>query len=150
MGALYSKYLHAVFFSFVSNKFWFVKMKDDLPKQFERSVSAESHGGSQGAAFVYNITFSIENSIAENWLQWMINEHIPEVMNTGCFIGHRILRLLETNETDGPTYAIQYHAASKADYNRYISLHAEALRKKGFDKWGNQFIAFRSVMEVVR
>ena len=56
---------------------------------------------------------------------------------------------MEVDETDGPTYAIQYHAESKALYNRYIDKFSDDMRKKSIDKWGNQFIAFRSVMQVV-
>ncbi len=124
-------------------------MKDDLEKQFASDSSSESRGGSEDGNFIYNITIKIEKSIAESWLQWMIGEHIPDVMNTRCFVSQRVLRLLDVDESEGPTYAIQYTAASKADYNRYISLHAEGLRQKNFDKWGNGFIAFRNVMKVV-
>ncbi|HAK12810.1 MAG TPA: DUF4286 domain-containing protein, partial [Chitinophagaceae bacterium] len=43
----------------------------------------------------------------------------------------------------------QYYAESKADYNRYIEHHAQRLRKDGTDKWGDQFVGFRSLMQVV-
>ena len=46
-------------------------------------------------------------------------------------------------------YAIQYHAESKAQYNRYIETYAPDMRQKGLDKWGDRFIAFRSVMQIV-
>lgn len=99
---------------------------------------------------IYNVTIKVEESIASAWLDWLLNEHIPEVMSTGCFSSHKVVRLLEVDETEGPTYAIQYNADSKADYNRYIQLHAPGMRQKSFDKWGNSFIAFRSVMQVVQ
>lgn len=99
---------------------------------------------------IYNVTIKVEQSIADAWLQWLLNEHIPDIMQTGCFSSHRVVRLLEVDESEGPTYAIQYHADSKADYNRYIEMHAVEMRQKSFDKWGNQFMAFRSVMQVVQ
>lgn len=99
---------------------------------------------------IYNVTIQVSARIAESWLQWLLEEHIPDVISTGCFTGHRVLRLLEVDESEGPTYAVQYDAASKSDYNRYIAIHSAAMRKKGFDKWGDSFIAFRSVMEVVQ
>lgn len=98
---------------------------------------------------IYNVTIKVDHSITENWLTWLKEEHIPEIINTGCFTHATILRLLETDETDGITYAVQCHAANKESYNRYISQFADNLRKKSFDKWGNNFIAFRSVMMVV-
>jgi hypothetical protein len=99
---------------------------------------------------IYNVTIKVEGSIADAWLQWTLDEHIPDVMKTGCFSSYKVVRLLETDESEGPTYAIQYHADSKADYNRYIQLYAADLREKSFAKWGNQFIAFRSVMQVIQ
>ena len=98
---------------------------------------------------VYNVTTKVDNSIADAWLAWMKNEHIPDLINTGCFTHAVILRLMEVDETDGPTYAVQYHAESKAQYNRYILQYAEGMRKRVNDKWGDRFISFRTIMQVV-
>ena len=98
---------------------------------------------------IYNVTIKIANAIHTGWLQWLKEEHIPEVIQTGCFTYATILRLLEVDDTEGPTYAIQYFAESKGLYNKYIESHAPIMRQKSFDKWGNQFIAFRTVMQVV-
>lgn len=98
---------------------------------------------------IYNATVKAEQSIADAWLQWMFDEHIPDTMRTGCFSGYRVVRLLDIDDSEGPTYAFQYNAESKADYNRYIELYAPELSRRSFDKWGDAFIAFRSLMEVV-
>ena len=99
---------------------------------------------------IYNVTIKVEQAIANAWLQWLLNEHVPDVMSTGCFTSHKVVRLLEVDDSEGPTFAIQYTAESKASYNLYILKHAEEMRKRSFDKWGNRFIAFRSVMQVVQ
>lgn len=98
---------------------------------------------------IYNVTVKVEPPYAEAWLDWLRKEHIPEIVGTGCFTHATIGKLLETDESDGITYAVQYHAPSKALYNRYIDKFAGEMRQKAFDKWGNKFIAFRSVMQVV-
>ncbi|MEP7238617.1 MAG: DUF4286 family protein [Ferruginibacter sp.] len=98
---------------------------------------------------VYNVTIKVTNAIHNNWLQWLKEEHIPEVLQTACFTHAAILRLLEVDDTEGPTYTAQYFAESKGLYNNYIENHAAIMRQKSFDKWGDQFIAFRSVMQVV-
>ncbi len=100
--------------------------------------------------FIYNITINVNWNIHDHWKQWMKEEHMPEVIHTGCFTGSQLVRVLETEEQDGPTYAAQYYAESRADYNRYIELYADELRKKSIDRWGNGFIAFRSLMQVVQ
>jgi len=99
--------------------------------------------------FIYNVTIKVANKVSEEWLEWLKKEHIPEVIATGCFYEYTILRLLEVDDSEGPTYAIQYKAESKSSYNKYIEQHAQLLRQKSFDKWGDNFIAFRSVMQIV-
>ncbi len=98
---------------------------------------------------VYNVTVKVDAGIAQDWLVWLQTEHITEVVGTGCFTHASILKLLEVDDTEGPTYAIQYFSESKALYNQYIEKYAGIFRQKSFDKWGNKFIAFRSVMQVV-
>ncbi|MES2430068.1 MAG: DUF4286 family protein [Bacteroidota bacterium] len=98
---------------------------------------------------VYNVTSQVHHSIQNEWLQWMKTEHIPEMINTGCFTHAIILQLLEVDTSEGPTYAVQYFAESKSLYNNYIENFSPSIRKKSLSKWGDKFIAFRSVMQVV-
>ena len=98
---------------------------------------------------VYNVTIKVNASIASDWLAWLQDEHIIEVIATRCFSGANIMRLLEVDDAEGPTYAIQYFAENRQLYDQYIEKYAGIMRQKSFDKWGDKFIAFRSVMEVI-
>lgn len=98
---------------------------------------------------VYNVTTKVTTAIQQQWLQWIKEEHIPDIISTGCFTHATVLQLMEVDDSEGPTFAVQYFAESKALYNNYIEKHAAAMRQKAFDKWGNQFIAFRSLMQVI-
>jgi hypothetical protein len=98
---------------------------------------------------IYNVTVKLDNEIEENWVRWMLDEHIPMLMQTGLFKDARLCRLLEQEEADGVTYIAQYFCESIAEYNTYISEHAQVMREHGFKKFGNKFLAFRTVMEVV-
>ena len=98
---------------------------------------------------IYNVTSKVDHTISTAWLQWMKEEHIPEIIATGCFTKATILQLLETDDSEGPTFAIQYTAESKALYNRYLEKFAPEMRQKVMAKWGNKFIAFRSIMQVI-
>ncbi|MFL5788417.1 MAG: DUF4286 family protein [Flavisolibacter sp.] len=98
---------------------------------------------------IYNVTVKVETEIAEKWLKWLLHEHIPEIMKTRCFIDYKVARLLEVDDSDGPTYAIQYHADSRDDYDRYIKTFSSIYIKQSFDKWGDQSYSFQSVLQVV-
>ncbi|MEI7472268.1 MAG: DUF4286 family protein [Chitinophagaceae bacterium] len=99
--------------------------------------------------FIYNVTTKVSPTIAADWLHWLKTAHIPDIVNTGCFTHAVIHQLLEIDETEGKTYAIQYHCESKALYNLYIEKHAAQMRAKAIEKWGDQFIAFRTVMHII-
>lgn len=98
---------------------------------------------------LYNVTIKVEHSIATEWLDWLKREHIPDMKSTGCFYDASIYRLLDTDESDGITYAVQYHAADHDAYKKYLLDFAGDMRKKSTDKWQNKFVAFRSVLQLV-
>jgi hypothetical protein len=98
---------------------------------------------------IYNVTVKVNAAIENEWLVWLKEEHILDIINTGCFTHAVILQLLEIDNTEGPTYAVQYHTASKELYNNYINNFATTMRQKAIDRWGNGFIAYRTVMHIV-
>lgn len=98
---------------------------------------------------LYNVTIKVNPEIAEDWLQWMKQEHINDMMHTGLFSDYRLARLMEQDETDGITYVVQYHCDSIENYQSYLEEHAPTMRQKGLDKFRNKMIAFRSVMELI-
>ena len=99
---------------------------------------------------IYNVTVKVDAAIADAWLQWMQAEHAPALVATGCFTDYRIVRLLEVDDAEGPTYAIQYHAQNMQDYERYKTEFAAALQQQSTQRWGDRFIAFRTLMQVIQ
>jgi hypothetical protein len=99
---------------------------------------------------VYNITTKVHASIDAAWLQWQQEEHIPEIMATGFFTAYKLFRLLEQDDSEGNTYAVQYTAHTEKQYHLYTIEQAELLRQKAFKKWGDKTISFRSVLEVIQ
>ena len=47
---------------------------------------------------IYNVTVNIDESIHEEWLLWMKNVHIPDVMETGHFLENKICKILAESE----------------------------------------------------
>lgn len=98
---------------------------------------------------IYNVTVKVSNPITGEWVKWMKEEHMPALMNTGLFIDSKLCKLLDHDDEEGVTYIAQYFCDSLEQYNAYISDYADGMREKSFAKFGNRFIAFRTVMEIV-
>jgi hypothetical protein len=101
------------------------------------------------ATIVYNITTQVEKSIATKWIDWMLDIHIPEIIGTGNFIHHQVLKLLGIDENESVTYAVQFYAATKKDLDDYLLNHAAAMNKKSHSMWGDRVISFSTTMQVV-
>ena len=103
----------------------------------------------QEGLYIYNVTSRVEAGVAEAWLAWMREEHVPRVLATGLFTHHRILHLLDNEEEDGQTFAVQYYTTSREKYERYLLEHAPLLRGEVTERWGEAVLSFRTFMEVI-
>jgi hypothetical protein len=97
---------------------------------------------------IYNVTTQIDESVHNEWMNWMKAIHIPEVMKTGCFTESRMLKVL-SEEVEGNTYSIQYTCNGMSDYQEYESKHASRLRAEFNNKYKDKFVSFRTLLEVV-
>ena len=97
---------------------------------------------------IYNVTISIDREVQEEWLQWMKEVHIPDVMSTGLFIENRILRVLNVDDT-GATFSIQYTLRTMADYEKYSAEFAPRFQSEHTSRYKDRFVAFRTLLEVV-
>ena len=101
------------------------------------------------SGIIYNVTTKVDTAFAQRWVQWTREIHIPGMLATGCFTHTVFLRLVDVDDTDGPTYAVQYHCADKAHYEQYMAEYAATMRKQTVDTWGENVLSFRSVLEIV-
>lgn len=95
----------------------------------------------------YSVSVTLDREIEQDWLAWMRETHIPEVMATGCFLNARMTRLLDPAPDSGTaTFNIQYTAENIGVYKRYQDNHAPALQKSHSDRYQGRFAAFRTLL----
>ena len=97
---------------------------------------------------IYNVTVSVEESVQNEWLDWMKIEHIPEVMACGIFTKAQINRVIVQTDSDN-TFAIAYTCPSMKELHQYQIKFAPELQKKHNEKFKEKTIAFRTLMEVI-
>ena len=98
---------------------------------------------------IYNVTINIDETAQEAWLQWMRTIHIPDMLATGKFSEAKMSRVMVDEEMGGVTYSVQYTAKSKAILQQYYQDDAARLRQDAVDRFGEQFVAFRTELEVI-
>jgi len=97
---------------------------------------------------IYNVTVLIDYATEEEWVKWMKEIHIPEVMATNCFIEYKFCKILAESE-GGNSYSIQYSAENRDILDKYSEEFSTELQQKHKAKFDGKFVAFRTLLEVI-
>lgn len=97
---------------------------------------------------IYNVTVNINDSVHDAWLKWMIETHIPDVMATAMFLENKICKVM-VQEQSGTTYSIQYTCKNMETLEHYQKNFAPALQADHSKKFEGEFVAFRTLLEIV-
>lgn len=98
---------------------------------------------------IYNVTINIHESVHDQWLNWMQQKHIKEILATGKFSSAKIVKVLIEEEMGGTTYSIQYTTDSRATLERYYEEDAPRFREEGQRLFGDKMLAFRTELELI-
>lgn len=99
---------------------------------------------------IYSITIKIDVAYHNQWLNWMKEVHIPDVLATGKFVDYNFYKILAENETDGFTYNVQYMANSMSDYFDYQKEYAPKLQSEHLNLFKDKFVAIRTLLKDVK
>lgn len=97
---------------------------------------------------IYSVTVLIKKDVEDNWLKWMKEVHIPDVLRTGYFLDWKIRKLLLPEvSSEESTYVIEYTLQSLEKYNEYLEKTAPQLQKVHTEKFSGKFKAKRAVYQ---
>lgn len=98
---------------------------------------------------IYNVTTNIEASVHDEWLQWMKETHIPDVLATGKFLNAKMSKVLVEEEMGGNTYSVQYTTIDKETLQHYYTDDAPCLLSDALKRFPNKFVSFSTELEVI-
>jgi len=98
--------------------------------------------------YIYNVTINIDETVHHEWVDWMKNEHIPDMLATGKFNKALMTKVLVQEEMGGITYSVQYTTNSKETLQQYYNEDADRLRAES-QRFAGKFVAFRTELEIV-
>lgn len=98
---------------------------------------------------LYNITMNVDLRIEREFLRWMKDVHVPDVMATGLPVTSNVLKLLTEIDNGGTTYTFQYWFQTMEDFVTYQSLHQPLLQQQVADRYADRYASFRTLLEEV-
>ena len=98
---------------------------------------------------LYNVTVGVDKDAEEEWLQYMREKHIKDVLKTGLFVESKMYRVLHDQEDGSISYSVQYFARSIEDVQKYLEVFAPALIEEHRKKFHNRHVAFMTLLDEV-
>lgn len=98
---------------------------------------------------LYNVTTNIHESVHDQWMTWMQEKHIKDILATGKFSSARMVKVLVEEEMGGMTYAVQFTTDSKETLERYFREDAPRLRQEAQQLFANKALSFRTELEII-
>lgn len=98
---------------------------------------------------LYNVTVGIDKDVEMEWLQWMKEKHIPDVLNTGMFVSSKMYKVLHDQDDNTISYSVQYFAKSIDHIQQYLEVFAPMLIEEHRRKFHNKHVAFNTLLEEI-
>ena len=99
--------------------------------------------------YLYNITFNIDEKIHQNWLQWIREKHIPEVLKKSSFKNAKLIQVLIDEEMGGFTYSVQYQVESKEKLDSFLNDSSYNIFSEMTKLFPNQFVSFSTELQII-
>jgi len=92
---------------------------------------------------VYNVTNSVDKEIAEEWISWMKDKHIPGLLKAGLFESYKILKVLNHDDDKTLSFAVQFYSKS------IESIHEYHLNEEIRQRYGDRVLTYATLLEEV-
>ncbi|MFK5972529.1 MAG: DUF4286 family protein [Flavobacteriaceae bacterium] len=99
--------------------------------------------------YIYNVTTNVDESVHDEWLKWMKDTQIPNVLATGKFLSAKMSKVLIEEEMGGVTYSVQFTTTNMKTLQQYYDENATKLRNDAVKLFPNKFISFRTELEII-
>ena len=98
--------------------------------------------------FIYNITVLIEETLEQEWLNYVQTEFIPVILETGFFQSCQLLQVTDS-PNEGLTYCVQFRTNEISSLQSYQSLYAPQIESAHQLAFPNQLVTFSSTMKLI-
>jgi hypothetical protein len=99
---------------------------------------------------IYNVTAHVAPSIETLWLDWMENQHFPELHTNEKIVPAKIYKIKSGQDPDGVSYAVQYCFENNSKDEPQLKEVADKIWQKVQDKFGDRVLFFRTELELIK
>lgn len=96
---------------------------------------------------IYNTTFAVELSHADEFVTYLQEVYIPSILETGLLSRHRLVEVLHSDPSEGvKSLALQFEVDALEHLEAYSAEHASQHTQMLSDRFGQAVLGFSTLM----
>lgn len=99
---------------------------------------------------VYEVNLEVDTGVAEAFGEWL-RDHIADMLGIEGFVTAQVFRQapedMDGAEADRMYWTVHYTVSDRQHLDAYLAQHAERMRGDGRERFGEQFRAWRRILE---
>lgn len=101
------------------------------------------------AGYLYNVTMQVNKQMENQYMEWLQQLYIPEVMDSGFFTKYQLLKIISDAPED-TTYAVQFITPSIEKFQEFENQFLDRMLGFIVEIWNNEVLYFTTSMEIVK
>lgn len=95
---------------------------------------------------IYSVTYAIEDRIESEWITFMKEHHLPQLMNSGHFEDYTFSKIRAQEKTD-TAFNLQLKFLNEARLKTYLSDFQRELEQAMHAKYQGRYASFSTILE---
>lgn len=98
---------------------------------------------------IFNITFLVNDNRVPEWLDWVRNEHIPFMLESGDFTESQLARVMSHQQDGSISYSVQYRIADLKSLERWNHQYGTQLSGDCRSRFGEEVLFFSTTLKIL-
>jgi hypothetical protein len=98
---------------------------------------------------IYNTTFHIEESIQNDFVEYILQVLIPQATGTGLLVSPRFSRIYGEHEDKGFSYALEFTTDTLDKLEQWNKTESTAVTTPLIEKFEEKIVGFSTVMQTI-
>jgi len=98
--------------------------------------------------YIYNITFNVDKEIERDWLKYIKEKFIPQMLHSGLLQSSLTSKIM-VDEAQGTSYSIQFAAENKSDLKKFIENELSPILHELHAKFSPKMVYFATELDVI-
>lgn len=98
---------------------------------------------------IYNTTYHIEDKSTKNFLIWLQEYFIPEILKTGMLRSPRLMEVLSNREEGSSCFSLQWEVEDSKILHAWYSQYGTSLNEQMVKIFKDDVVGFPTLLDVI-